>query len=197
MPYELIDLSSPGLGMKLLEDAKGKLPIDIWRCYVLQHDPHPFRAETDWSPPSVIHWCDEPHRSTLDPQKAVDDAFGLLARLLFISPPRSYPELVKGILEALSVLLEAESSGRKRGQPTSMQRQAVRAYIIRKFNPVPQKPEESAVSWSELADVLLNENGKCPRCRIARHRYDSGCVKALITAVTRLHAAMKLDRIPI
>lgn len=103
MPDQLIDLSSPELGPELLKNAKGDLPIDVWRVYVLHHGPRP-HAGTDWSPAPVIQWCDGPYRSTLDPQKAVDDAYRLLVGLLFTSPQRSYAELVKGIWETQSLL---------------------------------------------------------------------------------------------
>jgi hypothetical protein len=99
-----IDLTSPELGRELLKNAKGDLPIDAWRQYVLNHSYSPDPAKP-WA--DVIYWCDQAYRSTLDPRTAVDDAFGILAGLLFCSPKRSYDELVKGIWEALSVLHEA------------------------------------------------------------------------------------------
>ena len=200
-----IDLGSPTLGRELLKNAKSSLPIDTWRQYILNHDPHPFRPGCDWSPPSVIGWCDQPHRSTLDPQTAVDDAYRILARLLFISPQPSYEQLVRGIWQAQSILHQAHSSGRKRGQPTSMRTEAVRAYVIREFNPHPKKPGESTVLWAELADKLFRKDGRCPRkiseepetriCGVTKHQYNSPCVKALRTAVDHLKAAMKHDGI--
>lgn len=200
MPHESIDLASPDLGKQLLKNLKGELPIDVWRLYVLHHDPHPPRAGTLWDAPSVISYCDEPYRSKLAPQKAVDEAHRILARLLvrlLTSSPPSSDAVLKGIQEADMILFRAHSSGRKRGQPMSMQRQAVRAYVTRKFNPDPIKTGESTVSWSKLADLLLNENGKCPTCRETRHQYDSPCVKALMTAERRLRAAMEHDGIPV
>lgn len=202
MPYEFIDLASPDLGKRLLKDAKGELPIDVWRLYVLHHDPNPPRADTrhSWSAPSVIGYCEEPYRSKLDPQKAVDEAHAILSRLfvrILSSSPPSSDAVLKGIQEADMILFRAHSSGRKRGHPKSMQGQAVRAYVIRKFNPDRVKTGESTVSWSKLADSLLNENGKCPTCRETRHQYDSPCVKALTTAERRLRAAMEHDGIPV
>lgn len=124
------------------------------------------------------------------------------------------------------LLFSARSEGRKRGQPSSMRQEAVRAYVIRKFNPLPnaKKQGESTVGFARLADLLFLENGKCPRqirdsdgtivpkklrkskqgteiryrlCDASEHQYDSECVKALETAVGLLKKAMKDDGIPI
>ena len=196
MPYEFIDFSSPELGAELKKHAKDDLPIDVWRHYVLHHGPR-FRAGTLWSPASVIEWCDEPFRSTLDPQQAVDEAWNLLTGLLFTERPRPYDELVRGIWEAQVLLFGAHSRGRKRGQPKSMQALAVCAYIIRKFNPDLNKPDESTVSLRSLADTFFRVDGKCSRCHSdRRHKSDSACVKALITSINRLKTAMKRDGIP-
>jgi hypothetical protein len=193
----IIDLASPELGRELRKDAKGKLPIDVWRVYVLQHSGFSRRPGIGWHPASVIHWCDQPHRATLDPQQAVDEAWKLLTGLLVTTRKCSYHELLKGIWEAQLLLFRAESGGRKRGQPSSMQQAAVRAYIIRKFNPDHTNPKQSSVGVDAVADLLFLENGKCPRCRVSGHRYNSDCVKALATAVTRLKTAMKRDGIPV
>jgi len=208
MAYEFIDLASPDLGKQLIKNATGDLPIDVWRLYVLHHDPNPPRAGTRhlWSPPSVIHYCDEPVRATLDPQKAVDDAYRILAITLFTSPQGSYTPLAKGIWDAYTVLGRAHSSRRQRGQPTSMRNEAVRAFVIRRFNrhPTTGKP---TVGFTRLADLFFLENGRCPRkikddvgerqiCGLTTHRHDSPCVKALQTAVGHLVSAMKHDGIP-
>jgi hypothetical protein len=191
MPERIIDLENPELGPELLRDAKGSFPIDVWRVYVLCH------SAADDCPASVIGYCDQPCRSTLDPQQAVDEAWELLAKLFFTNlPPRSCKVLLMGIVEAQLLLYSAHSNGRKRGQPTSMRHQAVRAYLIRKFNPHPKKPNESTVGWDRVADLLFVENGRCKRCSVGRHRYDSDCVKDLISAVRRLKRAMKDDGIP-
>lgn len=206
MSYEFHDFGCPNLGKELLKNAKGELPIDVWRHYVLQHSPRP-RAGTLWEPPSVIGYCDEVIRSTLDPQKAVDEAWARLANLIVSNPPCSYEELARGIWETQLVLFQALSSGRMRGQPKSMQGQAVRAFVIRKFNPHPTKPNESTILWRELADKLFLNEGKCPRtirddagntvCGTSEHDNDSPCVKALHTAVANLESAMKRDGIPL
>ena len=197
MPVEIIDLGDPELGKRLLKNAKGDLPIDVWRHYVLYHDPNPSRpGRTLWHPPSVIGYCDE-YPPAVDPQKAVDEAYRILVNILFKNLPLGSPEeLMRGIWDAQVVLHQALSSRRKRGQPKSMQGHAVRAYVIRKFNPDPNKPLESKVSWSQLANALLNEKGRCPRCHDTQHQSNSPCVKSLMTAVNRLHTAMKHDGIP-
>ena len=122
-----IDLTSPELGRELLKNPKDDLPIDTWRQYVLNHSSSP-DPEKPWA--DVIYWCDAPYQSTLDTQTALDDAFLILTDLLFCSPKRSDNELLEGIWKALSVLHEAHSSGRKRGQPPHMRPEAVRAYVI-------------------------------------------------------------------
>jgi hypothetical protein len=192
MPHEFIDLSSPELGAELKKHAKDDLPIDVWRLHVLSYHP----PSVVHYPAPVIAWCDAPYTSTLDPQQAVDEAWNLLTGLLFTERPRTYDELAKGIWETQALLFGAHSLGRKRGQPKSMQPLAVRAYIIRKFNPTPNKPGESTVSWRKLADVFFKVDGKCSRCSTARHQSDDACVKALTTSVTRLKTAMKRDGIP-
>jgi hypothetical protein len=206
MSYEFHGFACPDLGKELLKNAKGELPIDVWRHYVLQHSPRP-RAGTLWEPPSIIGYCDEAYRSTLDPQKAVDEAWLLLSGLIMPTRPLSHEELAQGVWKAVLLLFSAHSSGRRRGQPSSMQRQAVRAWVIRKFNPHPTKPDESKVRWRELADKLFINEDKCPRkirdeagnivCGASRHDTDSPCVKALITAVGNLESAMKRDGIPL
>ena len=76
MPHEFIDLSSPELGAELLKHAKDDLPIDVWRVYVLSYRPTSLK---DYPAP-VIEWCNEPFRSTLDPQQAVDEAEAIAAK---------------------------------------------------------------------------------------------------------------------
>lgn len=216
MSYEFHDFACPDLGKELLKNAKGALPLDVWRVYVMSYDPRPRAERIRLGPPEVIQYCDEYPRSTLDPQKAVDEVHRMLNDLVFrpvrrrgvTSPPLSPAELANGIWEAILVLQQAHSSGRRRGQPKSMQPQAVRAYIIRKFNPHPKKQDESSISWAKLADLLFLENGKCPRsvddddgrltiCGRSKHQHDDRCVKALTTAVGNLKSAMKHDRIPV
>jgi len=158
---------------------------------------HPHSVKIDHGPASVIDWCTGDQHSPRDPQQAVDEAWKLLVDLFFATPPRSRGELISGIWEAQVILFSASSQNRrKRGQPRTMRPIAVRAYVIRKFNPHPTKADESSVSWAKLADLLFAEKGKCTRCGVSRHQYEKECVKALITAVRRLERAMKQDGIP-
>lgn len=207
MSYEFHDFACPDLGKELLKNAKGALPLDVWRVYVMSYDPRPRAERIRLGPPEVIQYCDEYPRSTLDPQKAVDEAWLLLSGLIMPTRPLSYEELAQGVWKAVLLLFSAHSDGRRRGQPTSMQRQAVRAWVIRKFNPHPTKPHESKIRWRELADKLFLNEGKCPRtirdeagntvCGTSEHDNDSPCVKALHTAVANLESAMKRDGIPL
>lgn len=111
MSYEFHDLECPDLGKELLKNAKEALPLEVWRHYVCHHS-RP-RAGTLWEPPSVIAYCDEALRSTLDPQKAVDEAWLLLTGLIMPTRPLSYEELAKGVWEASLVLFRAHSQGAK------------------------------------------------------------------------------------
>jgi hypothetical protein len=72
MPSTIIDLANPGLGAELLRDAKGELPIDVWRVYVMQHSGF-FTPSLviNQHPPLVINWCVVPHTSTLDPSCSI------------------------------------------------------------------------------------------------------------------------------
>jgi hypothetical protein len=195
-----IDLTNPKLGAELLMDAKGELPVDVWMAYFWQHS-------DEWKP--VLAWCvdpDDPDFAPIDPQQAVDQAEPLVAEVIHFLPgdPQKALEAAR---RAVGVLVHGSSEyQRGRGQAPRMQHLAVRAWLIRKFNPHPQKPGESAVSWAKLADLLFLENGKCPRkirnkgttlCGVPRHQYDSPCVKSLMTAVRHLQSAMKHDGIPL
>lgn len=200
--YVDIDLTDPNLGARLLEDPKGDLPIDVCDAY--------FREHSDgWRP--VVEWCVDPSDPELDsirPQHAVDMAEPLVAEVIRHLLSDSPSEALAAARRASGILVSGSSDYQpKKGQPATMRPIAVRAYIIRKFNPDPTRPRESAVKWHELADMLFLENGKCPRkireeretriCGVTNHRYDSACVEALMTAVTHLKAAMKRDGIPV
>jgi len=201
--YAEIDLTDRKLGQELLNDARGQLPVDVWDKYLLQHNGQ--RSE-------VVGWClnpDDPEFAPIDPEQAVDQAEPLLAeafgRLMSDSPIKALDPLST----AMTILGHGSSRcQRGRGLAASMQHQAVRAWVIRKFNPHPKKTGESTVGWARLADKLFIKDGKCPRsildddgrpeiCGASEHRYDSRCVKALMTAVGNLKSAMKRDGIPI
>jgi hypothetical protein len=157
----------------------------------------------------VSEWleCCDPD-SPIDPQQALDEGRKLVNKIIDRLLFGSKREALGAASETWHVLARGSSRRKpKRGQPSTMRAVAVRAYIIRKFNTHPNKPDESTVSWSELADKLFLEDGKCPRkirdehetriCRVTKHQYDSPCVKALMTAVTHLKSAMKHDGIPV
>jgi hypothetical protein len=197
--YPEIDLTDRKLGEELVKDARGQLPIDVWDKYVF---------ESNGQPSEVAGWCvdpDDPDFAPIDPQQAVDQALPSLAeafgRLMSDSPIKALDPLST----AMTILGHGSSRcQRGRGLAASMQHQAVRAWVIRKFNRHPEKPGESTVGWARLADLLFLENGKCPRksrdeeiCGKPAHRYDDACVKALMTAVGNLKSAMKRDGIPI
>jgi hypothetical protein len=204
--YKDIDLTNPKLGKELLNDARGQLPYDVWLKYVCERNGE--RSE-------VLAWCvdpDDPDVAPIDPQQAVDQAEPLVAEVIGRLMSDSPEEALVAARRAVGILVHGSSLyQRGRGQAASMQHLAVRAWLIRKFNIHPQKPGESTVGWAKLADLLFLENGKCPRkirdsegttvsrrpCGLTEHRYDSPCVKALMTAVGNLESAMKRDGIPI
>jgi hypothetical protein len=198
-----IDLTNPKLGAELLKDAKGDLPVDVWMAYFWQNS-------NEWKP--VLAWCvdpEDPDVAPSDPQQAVDKAEPLVAEVIRHLMSDSPQKALEAARRAIGILVHGSSLyQRGRGKAASMQHQAVRAWVIRKFNPHPKKSGESTVSWAKLADLLFLENGKCPRkihdddgrltrCDVSRHQYDSPCVKALTTAVGNLESAMKRDGIPI
>lgn len=204
--YPDIDLTNPKLGKELVKHARGQLPYDVWLKYVCEHNGE--RSE-------VLSWCvdpDDPDIAPIDPQQAVDQALPLVSEVIRQLMSDSPQKALEAARRAVGVLVHGSSEyQRGRGQAASMQHLAVRAWVIRKFNPHPKKPDESTVGLAKLADLLFLENGKCPRkirdsegttvsrrlCGLTEHRYDSPCVKALMTAVGNLESAMKDDGIPI
>jgi hypothetical protein len=197
-----IDLTSPNLGADLLKDAKGDLPIDVWDMYF-------WGFSEDWRP--VLGWWvdpSDPEIAPIDPQRAVDETELLVAEVIGHLMSDSPAKALAAARKAIGILVNASSVyQRKRGQSASMRHVAVRAYIIRRFNPHPKRAGKFSVSWAELADKLFLQDGKCPRkirdkrvtriCGLRRHQYNSFCVKALRTAVDHLKAAMKHDGIPV
>jgi hypothetical protein len=201
--YPEIDLTDRKLGQELLNDARGDLPVVVFDEYLFQHG-------RQWS--EVGSWCldpNDPRFAPIDPQQAVDQAEPLVLKA-FSHLMKDSPRKAMHLLFLATEILASGSSLYKRGRglAVSMQHQAVRAWVIRKFNRHPEKPSESTVGWARLADLLFLENGKCPRnvhdddgrpeiCGVSEHKYDSRCVKALMTAVGNLKSAMKRDGIPI
>ena len=186
-----IDLTNPHLGSELLRDPKGDFPLDVWETYCSK----PFAHLGPLYLLPVLSWRSDPSdpkTAALDPQQAVDEAMTCACSTLLLLKSNQPAEAVKHAEQTVKILARAQSSVQpKRGQPASMRPIAVRAWIIRKFNP------PSEVQWSKLANLLFLEKGKCPRCRLTKHQYNSACVKALRTAVGNLVSAMKDDRIPI
>jgi hypothetical protein len=198
-----IDLTNPKLGEELLKDAQGDLPINVWKSYFWQHD---------LVQKPVLAWCvdpDHPDVAPIDPQQAIDQAEPLVAEVIKHLMSDSPQAALEAARKAIGILVHGSSGyQRGRGLPASMQHYAVRAWVIRRFNPHSTKPRQSTVSWAELADKLFVKNGKCPRtihdddgrteiCGRSRHQYNSRCVKALTTAVGNLESAMNNDGIPL
>ena len=192
----IINLTDSQLGAKLLQDARGKLPLLVWYNYVAKHAGGSIPITI-----SVAEWSglSDPDSTPLHPVRAMQIA-KLLIKETMQHLITGSPRLALDPAERAHWALIRGLSWRKRkpGQPATMRPTAVRAYIIRKFNP--------SIKWGKLADLLFLEKGKCPRtifdvagaktCRATRHHYNSPCVKALRTAVNNLHSAMKHDRIP-
>lgn len=186
-----IDLTDPRLGSELLKDPKGDFPLDVWETYCVK----PFAHLGPLYLLPVLSWRrdpSDPQNATLDPQQAVDEAMTCACSTLVLLKSNQPAEAMKHAEQTVRILARAESLARpKRGAPASLRPIAVRAWIIRRFNP------PSEVRWWKLANLLFLENGKCPRCRLSRHQYNSACVKALQTAVGNLVSAMKHAGIPI
>jgi hypothetical protein len=192
--YPDIDLTNPKLGKELVKHARGQLPCDVWLKYVCEHNGE--RSE-------VLSWCvdpDDPDVAPIDPQQAVDQAEPLVSEVIGHLMSNRPEQALEAARRAIGILIHGSSLyQRGRGQAASMQHLAVRAWLIRKFNPHPKKPGESTVGFDLLADKLFLKDGKCPRITHddkLQHRYDSPCVKALQTAVGNLKKAMKRDGIP-
>ena len=200
--YKDIDLTNSKLGSELLKDPKGELLLNVWRKYCRE-------PNREWRP--VIAWCvdpSDPDIASVPPQRAVDEAGPLVSEVIRHLRSDSRAEALATAYMANDILVRGSSTFQpKRGKSASMQQMAVRAYTIRKFNPHPKRAGESTVGWDRLADLLFLKDGKCPRhirdkhvtriCDLTKHRYNSSCVKALMTAVTHLKAAMKHDGIPV
>jgi hypothetical protein len=222
------ELTNPQLGAELLEDPKGYLPLEIFVRYVFEHsldcDGKPLpalrNAAEQWQleqPPDstevpivfgfhdhfefVLDWISDPR----DPKLVhLRPDFAIQQALRFVADVIKF--LAKGDLKAALLaaydahgILSSSNTSHGRGQPPTMRHFAVRAFIIRKFNPDPSTPGESRVSWAKLADMLFVVNGSCSRsgCRCARHQYNDSCVRALRTAVGRLQSSMLEVGIPV
>jgi len=196
-----IDLTNPKLGEELLKDAHGDLPVDVWMAYFWQHS-------NEWKP--VLAWCvdpDHPDVAPSDPQQAVDQAEPLVGEVIRHLMSESPQKALEAAQQAIGILVHGSSTyQRGKGLPPTMQHYAVRAWVIRRFNPHPTQPDESKILWRELADKLFEKNGKCPRkirdeagdivCGVSKHSSESPCVKALRTAVSHLKSAMERDGVP-
>jgi hypothetical protein len=150
--YEDIDLTNPNLGSELLRDPKGNLPLDVWEKCCLEHNRH--------SPePLVLAWRTNPRDlAPIDPRIAVRHASRLLRHTIAHLTSNCPEEALKTAKQAWEILVRTPPEfSRKRGQPSTMRLPAIRAYIIRKFNPHP------AVKWDKVVDMLFLKDGKCPR----------------------------------
>ena len=220
------ELTNPGLGAELWKDATGTLPLEVFARYVFErtkvdgtpplppdtrvysfhkHD----QLVTEWSLDPRAPTADFPIIPTfdfpigpaadfhIDPQEAVDEALPLIQQvMLYLTSGSCSPtEAKSSVISAYNLLCRGSKRGR--GQPSTVRHMAVRAFIIRKFNP--------SVKFDKLADKLFLQDGSCPRtlrdksvtriCGLRRHQYNSHCAKALRTAVDHLKVAMKHDGI--
>lgn len=203
-PRFTIPLTDPRLGRELLnDDPYGSLAINVWVRYCAEElykkRPAGTNGPMDYESLPAFQWfVDRSWPEPIAPQEAVDLAQPLVSETIQHLESGSADKALKSARSAGVILFGGSSEiQRGRGQPASMRPTAVRAYIIRKFNPHPKKPGQSIVRWDDLADMLFLKDGKCSRvCRLTQHQYDSPCTRALQTAVTHLKAAMKHDGIP-
>jgi len=187
-----MDLSDPQLGARVLANPKGSLPLVLFAEYLHQQIGRMLVPAGEWA----FHAYDElPPKS---PEKAIDEALPYIVQALSYIESGSGADAERPLLHAYGLLFSGSSQYRPgRGQPPTMRKVAVRAYVIRRFNPHPTKKGQSAVSWAKVADMLFENEGKCSRCGLERHPYRNPCVKLLMTAVARLKAAMRRDGIPV
>lgn len=218
------DLTNPKLGKELLKellkDARGELAYEVWLTYVYQHNGD--RSE-------VLSWCVDPEHpdvAPIDPQQAVDQAEPLVSEVIGHLMSDRSEQALEAARRAVGILVHGSSlyqRGCGQRREFGMRHLAVRAWVIRKFNPHPKKPGESSVGFALLADKFFIKDAKCPRkirdsygtivpkkirkdkqgneiryrlCGASAHRHDSECVKALETAVGILKSAMKREGIP-
>ena len=184
-----IDLTNPRLGSELLKDPKGDFPLDVWEAYCSK----PFAHLGPLYLLSVLSWRtdpSDPKTAALDPQEAVDEAMTSAVETHMLLKSNQPAEAMESAKRTVTTLARGASFCQpKRGQPASMRPIAVRAWIIRKFNPT--------LSLAKVADLLFLEDRKCPRCNRTKHQYNSPCVNALSTAVRNLCIAMEHDQIPL
>ncbi len=199
-----INLDDPGLGARLLKDPMG-LPLEVFETYVAHNhnQDHPeSRLINDWA--MYTDWRSISYLSPIKPQDAVDQVAPRIGKIVSdLRRPRPAVDKASQLLAEINeILFRASSSYRRpRGQPALMRPYAVRAWVIRKFNP--------GLTWAKITDLLFLLDGKCPRpisegkaklkartCNVAHHDNDSQCVEALHEAVERLLTAMKLEGIP-
>lgn len=180
-------LADPSLGPRLVAEARGELPYDIWRAYL---DLHCCDRK------DVLTWdVDLDELATQDPQKTIDEVAELIFRVIHLLPDSPRQARAVAVDAAERLWLEQRDCTHPEA-PQKLQHIACRAFVIRKFNPNPKRPEESLVTWHKLADLLLCQGGKCPKCQEENHRYQSRCVHKLQKEVSRLKAQMEHDGIP-
>jgi hypothetical protein len=195
------DLNDPKLGHELLKHINSDLPLAVWQSYCSKYRSFPGFSGERMIPHSLQSWriaSSDPESAPIPAQSAVDEAFTWAAETLRVLKSDQPADAVRPATRALKILARGHSINRpKRGQPATMRANAVRAYIVRKFNPDPQHKRGSSVTFSDLADRLFVYGGKCTRCSLRRHQHKDACVKALFTAVGHLKLAMKHEGVPV
>lgn len=107
--------------------------------------------------------CSDPDSGPIEPQRALDEGRKLVHKIIDRLLLGSQKEALDAATETWHVLARGSSWRKpKRGQPSTMRAIAVRAYIIRKYNPRLDKPGESTVKWDELADMLFLQRWQVP-----------------------------------
>jgi hypothetical protein len=200
MPSKQIDLNDPNLGQELLKQVKSDLPLAVWESYCSKYCAFPsFGGQM--IPQSLHSWridLSDPEFAPLPAQSVVDEAFTWAAETLRLLRSDQATEAMETAIRTVTILVRGASFNRpKRGQPATMRPNAVRAYIVQKFNRDPQNKKRSTVTWSDLANRIFVERGRCTRCAVPRHQHSDACVKALFTAVGHLKHAMKREGVPV
>ena len=152
MTDDYINLDDPKFGTRLLSDPIS-LPLDAFEMDVmLHHNPsstHCFPVE-EWTCPD---WKSIPRLRPLKPQDAVHEVYPLMSKILsYLNRPRrpAFRKASEVVRQASDILERAQSSyQRRRGREADMRPMAVRAYMIRKFNPDPNQKGESTVELGQ------------------------------------------------
>jgi hypothetical protein len=201
MSYKNVRLDDPMLGQKLVADPIS-LPLDVFEIYVAKNTKEDSDLPESWTCPD---WQSIELLSPISPKDAIAEAATLAAEISVCLHKRPRPAVKKAVqvVALLNDILFRASPGyrRGRGQPARKRPDAVRAWVIKKYNP--------RLTFPEITDLVLVRKGKCEQtisegksrrraqtCKATKHGGDSQCVDALRKELSRLIREMERCGIP-